>query len=295
MNLQRPPRLPASFSVAHYLDWASAELASLNADDSRRDAQRLLAHCLSVNRTFLVTHGEHVLEESTRATFSDWVKRRAQGEPLAYVLGTQEFWSLTLLVSSAVLIPRPETELLVEQALQVLDPARSYWAADLGTGCGAIACALAQERPQLRLVAVDHSAAALDVAQHNVRALNLSKQIQLQRANWCAGLAPKAFDLLVANPPYVAIADPDLDPAVAHFEPAEALFAGPEGLAALQTLIATAPVYLKTQGWLMLEHGYQQAARVAELLNAHQFANIECVKDNHGHERVTRAMWKGKS
>lgn len=279
---------------AQWLDWASAQLAPVATNHCRREAQILLAHCLGVNRAFLVAHLEDILEESAQSIFTAWVERRSQGEPLAYVLGTQEFWSMTLAVSPAVLIPRPETELLVEHALQVLEPARSYQAADLGTGCGAIACALAKERPQLQLVAVDHSAAALDVARYNVHALRLSKQIQLQRADWCSGLAPKAFDLLVGNPPYVAIADPDLHPEVCQFEPSEALFAGSDGLSALKIIIAAAPTHLKSLGWLMLEHGYQQSAQVAELLNAHQFTDVQCIKDSNGHRRLTRAMWTGR-
>jgi release factor glutamine methyltransferase len=222
------------------------------------------------------------------------IARRAAGEPVAYLIGVREFWSLPLAVSPAVLIPRPETELVVERALALLpEPARSAAAvrrvADLGTGSGAIALALASARPRWAVVAVDRSAAALEIARRNAGAFGLSR-VETLTGDWFEPLAGCRFDLICSNPPYVAAGDSALG--ALQFEPTAALVAGPTGLEALRHLIMHAPAHLDPGGWLVLEHGHDQGAAVADALVATGYARVRCHRDLAGHDRVTEAQWK---
>ena len=252
------------------------------------DAEVLLAHVLEVSRARLRSHPEAAVERARQQRFLELLARRARGEPLAYLTGHREFWSLGLTVTPAVLIPRPETELLVERAL-ALGGGAGTRVADLGTGSGAIVLALAHERPQWRLVATDVSVAALAVARANAAALGQTS-VEFLAGSWFEPLGVRRFELIVSNPPYVAADDPALaDPALAH-EPRLALTAGADALAHLRTLARGAAAYLAPGGWLALEHGAAQAPAVRAELVAAGFAHVRSHRDLAGHERTTEGQ-----
>ncbi|MCP5328882.1 MAG: peptide chain release factor N(5)-glutamine methyltransferase [Sinobacteraceae bacterium] len=265
-----------------------------DAIEPRREAEALAAACLGVGRAGLVTRGDLPLDSSLTALLERWTQRRAAGEPLAYIVGYRDFWTLRLNVTPAVLVPRPETELLVERALALArlrgETAAPPALADLGTGSGAIALALASERPDWRIVATDRSAAALDIAQRNARAHQLQR-VEFLLGDWFTPLAGRRFDLLVSNPPYVAADDPALRGDSLRVEPQDALTPGPDALAALVTLIESAPRHLESGGWLLLEHGATQAAPVAERLVARGFSHVRSHADLAGTLRATEGQW----
>jgi release factor glutamine methyltransferase len=253
------------------------------------DAELLLAHALAVGRARLRSHGEEVPAADAAARFLALIDRRAAGEPIAYILGRKDFWTLELTVNPAVLVPRPETELLVERAL-ALHPGDEARAADLGTGSGAIALALASARPRWRIVATDISAAALAVARVNALALRLERT-ELVQGDWLTCLPGRTFHLLLSNPPYVAADDPALRVRELMREPRLALVAAEDGLAALHTIIRAAHAHLEPGGWLLLEHGAMQAAAVAGALVARGFAQVRSHRDLAGRERMTEGQW----
>ena len=250
------------------------------------DAQVLLAHALGRDRAWLSAHATDALDPVALDAFFRLAKRRREGEPVAYLTGRREFWGLDLHVDAAVLVPRPETETLVEAALARLAHDRALRVLDLGTGSGAIALALAHERPAWDLLAVDASPAALAVAQANAARLAL-RNVRFARSDWYADLsADDRFDAIVANPPYVATGDPHLREGDLPFEPAVALKAGADGLAALRPIVAGARDRLREGGWLMVEHGYDQAAAVRALFEAHGFERVASLRDLAGIPRV---------
>jgi release factor glutamine methyltransferase len=253
------------------------------------DAEVLLAHTLDAPRARLRSHPEAPVAADRVQAYLDLVARRAAGEPLAYLTGRREFWSLDLAVTPAVLIPRPETELLVERAL-ILGSKAASRVADLGTGCGAVALALAHERPGWQVVATDVSAPALAVARANAATLGLAR-IEFLEGSWFEPLSGARFDLLVSNPPYVAADDPALaDPGLA-FEPPLALTPpGGDALAALRTLAHGAAARLMPGGWLLLEHGATQGPAVRDELVAAGFAHVRSHRDLAGHERMTEGQ-----
>jgi len=253
------------------------------------DAELLLAHALGVGRARLRSRPEEVPAADAAARFLDLIARRAAGEPVAYILGRKDFWTLELSVSSAVLVPRPETELLVERAL-TLAPEAEVRVADLGTGSGAIALALASARPRWRIVATDISGAALAVARANAAALDLGR-VEMIQGDWLACLAARRFQLILSNPPYVAAGDPALGQPELMREPRLALVADEDGLAALRAIIRSAPGHLEHGGWLLLEHGAAQAAAVAGALVARGFAQVRSHRDLAGRERMTEGQW----
>jgi len=253
------------------------------------DAEVLLAHALSVSRTRLRSHPEEIPGTDAVARVLAYIERRAAGEPVAYIIGRKGFWSLELDVSPAVLVPRPETELLVERAL-ALHPGTEADVADLGTGSGAIALALASARPQWRIVATDLSTEALAVAGANAAALGLTR-VEMVQGDWLTCLRGRSFHLLVSNPPYVAAADPALGQPELMREPRLALVAEEDGLAALRAIIQAAPEHLERGGWLLLEHGAVQAAAVAGALVARGFAQVRSHRDLAGRERMTEGQW----
>lgn len=253
------------------------------------DAELLLAHALGVARARLRSHGEEIPPAEAATRFLALIERRAAGEPVAYILGRKDFWTLELSVSPAVLVPRPETELLVERAL-ALYPGAQASVADLGTGSGAIALALASARPRWDVVATDISAAALAVAGANAAALGLAR-VQMVQGDWLSCLRGRTFDLLVSNPPYVAADDPVLAQPELLREPRLALVAADGGFAALRAIIAAAPSHLSSGGWLLLEHGAAQAAAVAGALVARGFAQVRSHPDLAGRERMTEGQW----
>jgi release factor glutamine methyltransferase len=253
------------------------------------DAELLLAHALAVGRARLRSHGEQVPAADAAVRFLSLIDRRAAGEPVAYILGRKDFWTLELAVSPAVLVPRPETELLVERAL-TLHPGDAARIADLGTGSGAIALALASARPRWQVIATDISAAALAVARANAAALGLER-VQMIQGDWLSCLPGRTFHLLLSNPPYVAAEDPALRAPELMREPRLALVAAEDGLAALRAIIGAAPPHLEPGGWLLLEHGATQAAAVAGALVARGFAQVRSHRDLAGRERMTEGQW----
>jgi release factor glutamine methyltransferase len=250
------------------------------------ETEVLLAHVLATSRAHLHTWPEQRLDTAQQQGFFALVARRAAGEPLAYLTGRREFWSLDLHVNRHTLIPRPETERLVELALARLPQDREGRVADLGTGSGAIALALAAERPACRIIATDLSAEALVVARGNARRLGLDK-VAFRHGDWFAPLQGECFDLIVANPPYIAEGDPHLAEGDLPAEPRHALVVGPDGLAMLAAIVREAAAHLQAQGWLLLEHGHDQSAAVAALLRTAGFRAVQTWHDHAGIERVT--------
>jgi release factor glutamine methyltransferase len=252
---------------------------------SRREAELLLAHCWQCTRARLLTAADEAVPADVAQCFAQAIARRADGMPVAYLLGRREFWSLEFEVGPAVLVPRPETELLVQRALALV-PRREAAVADLGTGSGAIAIALAHEKPHWRITATDVSDAALEVARRNGLRL-VGERIDWRQGEWYAALAGLRFDLVLSNPPYVAVDDPALEGDGLRHEPRGALTPGGDGLAALFTLIDGAPAHLQAGGWLALEHGADQGEAVRTRLVARGFDSVTSHRDLAGHERVT--------
>ena len=252
------------------------------SDSPRLDAELLLGCVLGLPRAGLMARSDEPVAAERERAYEGLIDRRLQGAPVAYLTGTREFWSLPLTVTPAVLVPRPETELLVELALERMPSVGSVL--DLGTGSGAIALAIASERPGVRLTGVDISPAALEVAIQNSRQLGLT-HINWRLGSWFEAVPGEKFDIIVANPPYVAAADPALQ--TLRAEPAIALSAGPTGLDALCDIARTAASHLKDCGWLLLEHGSDQATQVARLLDGHGFTGVRSHVDFSGKPRVT--------
>lgn len=258
----------------------------------RLDAELLLAETLGVSREYLHTWSERPLDAAAQEQYRAQLARRSQGEPIAYILGRREFWDFLLQVTPAVLIPRPETELLVETALEI---ARSLASTalrivDLGTGSGAIALALARELPASRVTAVDRSTAALAVAQTNAATLAVTN-IDFLASSWCEQLPADCYDVVVANPPYVAEGDPHLQRGDLRFEPAMALVAPDAGLADIKQIVDQSRSVLRRDGWLLIEHGYTQGDAVHEIFQSRGFRNVECRKDYAGLDRLTIGQW----
>lgn len=273
------------------LDQAVERLRGATPEDSAGtaalEAHLLLAHVLGITRERLLSHPERALDAPVAQRYATLIARRAAGEPLAYLTGRREFWSLELAVTPAVLIPRPETELLVERALS-LGPAAAR-VADLGTGSGAIALAIARERPRWHIVATDISAPALAVARGNAAALSLG-QIEFLEGSWFEPLGAARFELLVSNPPYVGADEPALGCPALAFEPPLALTPGPDGLAALRSLTRGASAHLAPGGWLLLEHGATQGEALRRELVAAGFTHVRSHPDLAGHERMTEGQ-----
>lgn len=258
----------------------------LDQTAARIEAQTLLQHVLQVNRAYLLTHPERILSDDELARYGDLLERRIAGEPVAYLLGMREFYGLELKVTKDTLIPRPDTELLVETALQYLPGSGNLL--DMGTGSGAIAIAVAHERPDAVVVAVDASAAALNVARENAGRLKLGN-VRFLESDWFFALPGERFDLIVSNPPYIERDDAHLLLGDLRFEPISALASGADGLDDIRRIIASAKEHLNPGGWLMFEHGYDQAQRVRGLLEAAGFADAASLRDLSGIERVTIA------
>src|SRR5690606_17782869 len=246
-------------SVSACLAWARPRI-------DPGEAVMLLLHLLDRPQAWLYAHGDAAVPAAAVAGFRALVARREAGEPVAYLVGRRGFWTLDLAVTPDTLIPRPETELLVEQALARIAPGVPARVADLGTGSGAIALAIASERPLARVVATDRSEAALAVARANASTHGLHGRVEFRAGDWFAPVAGERFDLVASNPPYIADGDPHLGQGDLRHEPASALSSGADGLDAIRVLVASAPVHLVPGGWLLLEHGFDQARAVRSLL-----------------------------
>jgi release factor glutamine methyltransferase len=268
-----------------------AALERADGDAPRLQAELLLAHVLSRPRSYLIAHADAFISQSAAASYQALLERAACGEPTAYLIGEREFWSLALEVSPAVLVPRPETELLVERTLSLIDAAAGRRICDLGTGSGAIALALAAERPQWQITATDCSSAALELARRNAHRHGLH-QVEFLQGDWFAPLGARRFHLMASNPPYVAAGDPAL--LRLRHEPHVALTPGHEGTEALQHIVVEAPHYLMPGGWLVLEHAGGQGAMLTRSLQRRGYAHIQCHRDYAAIERVTEAQWPGE-
>lgn len=268
----------------------STERLSGVSDSARLDAEMLLCQAINMPRSYLFAHPEDELDPITLDRFTALVERRVSGEPMAYITGIREFWSRELLVSPATLVPRPETELLVSLALQEIPNDTKRRILDLGTGSGAIAISIAGERPLCEVTATDISEDALCIAAENVRQADLANVVCV-KGNWTLPVAGLKFDLIVSNPPYVR----EDDEALRHLshEPLAALAAGPDGLRDIRTLASACKDLLLPDGWLMLEHGFDQEADVASILGDAGWADIACHTDLAGKPRVTVARHSG--
>jgi release factor glutamine methyltransferase len=253
------------------------------------DAELLLAEAIEQSREYLFTWPDQELTQPQLKKFDDYCGRRLLNEPIAYILGRQAFWNFELIVNSSVLIPRPETELLVETALELLDNSVTAAVLDLGTGSGAIALALAANNKRWSVTAVDSSESALGVAADNAKLLQFSN-IEFVQTSWCDGLPTEHFDLIAANPPYVEAGDKHLSEGSLPFEPIAALVAEENGLADIRAIAKQSRYCLKKNSWLLIEHGFQQKLAVEKILVDTGYANIECVKDLAGLDRLTKAQ-----
>lgn len=253
--------------------------------EARMEAELLLAHALGKPRSWFYAHAGDVMQPREREAFQRLLQRRGEGEPVAQIIGRRGFWSLDLVVTRDTLIPRPETELLVEAALARLPRIQPATVVDLGTGTGAIALAVASERPLADVTAVDASAAALEVARDN--ALEAGVPVRLLRGDWFAPVAAERFDFVLSNPPYIPEGDPHLRQGDLRFEPRGALASGRDGLDAIRAITGAAPAHLNPGGWLMLEHGHDQGAAVRALLQQAGFIRVATERDLEHRERVT--------
>lgn len=268
------------------LEWGSNQLNAIAASQARFEAELLLAHELQKPRSYLHTWPEAVVPSHNIDQFKQLIKRRSHGEPIAYITGRREFWSLDLEVTPDTLIPRAETETLVEHVLAQLKHIEKPHIVDLGTGSGAIALAIASERPDATLTATDSSPDALVIAKKNAARLNL-RNITFKISNWCDKLALDQYHLIVSNPPYITNNDPHLTQGDVRFEPACALGSGEDGLADIRRICHEAPEYLKSGGWLFLEHGYNQAHDTRVILESAQFVNLGYARDLSDTPRIS--------
>ncbi len=267
----------------------SSQLADLS-DSPRLDIEILLTHILQKNRTYLFTWPEKELAAEQAQIFNEFFARRLTGEPVAHIIGQREFWSLPLMVNNSTLIPRPDTELLVEAVLGLFtddDSSQSRRLLDLGTGTGAIVLALAHEKKSWQCVGLDKELAAVELAEKNRAQLKLHN-VEIQQSDWFSVLSSEtSFDIIVSNPPYIDPADEHLKEGDVRFEPLSALIADNHGLADLEFIIAHAPQYLIENGWLLVEHGYDQGSTVRDLFTANHFDQVNTFRDFGGNERVT--------
>ena len=269
----------------------SAQL-QLTSDSARLDCELLLCHILDVDRSWLLTWPDHLVSSTDQAQFEALLQQRRQGVPIAYLIGTRGFWSMNLNVSADTLIPRPETELLVQAALD-LDMPSNARGLDLGTGTGAIVLALASERSDMCWTAVDSQQAAVELAQCNCRLQQLAN-VKIFQSSWFDALeaTDNRFDLIISNPPYIAVNDPHLTQGDVRFEPSSALVSGIDGLDDIKTIIRQSPTYLNSQGWLILEHGYNQGQAVNDLMQSAGFIKVDTRQDYNNLDRITLGQWR---
>ena len=275
-------------AIKQALQTAESQLRP-HVDAARLEAEILLGHLLGKSRSWLIAWSDTCLDDLQLQRYTDLVNKRIQGTPIAHLTAEREFWSLPLRITADTLIPRADTELLVETCLDLYPAGRSITVADLGTGSGAIALAIATERPAWSILATDQSRRALDIAIHNATALHVDN-IQLLQGDWFDALpADTTVEILLSNPPYIPDDDPHLQQGDLRFEPRSALASGADGLDAIRVIISQASAYLKPGGYLLLEHGYDQGSAVRQLMYASALGEIHTLTDLAGHERVTMA------
>ncbi|MDH5649042.1 MAG: peptide chain release factor N(5)-glutamine methyltransferase [Gammaproteobacteria bacterium] len=271
-------------SVSNALVWASEELH--RSENPRLDAEVLLRKVCGYSHAQLISHSSDLLSGSQWQHYRHLVDERINGKPIAYLTGTREFWSLAMEVTPDTLIPRPETELLVEQALAIIPTDQAWTIADLGTGSGAIAIAIAKERPLSIVIAVDNSLPALGIARKNAVTHNAGN-IRFCATDWLSTFSGNHFDLIISNPPYIKIGDLHLSQGDLRFEPTSALTSGDDGLMDIRVIADSAKYSLKAAGYLLLEHGFDQQQAVKKILSEDNYQNIHCVRDLAGNNRVT--------
>ncbi|MDY6988218.1 MAG: peptide chain release factor N(5)-glutamine methyltransferase [Thermodesulfobacteriota bacterium] len=292
---------PETWTILKLLKWTTAYFKSHQIEQPRAASEILLAHALGMDRVDLYIQYDRPLEPQELEVFKGFIQRRLKREPVAYIVGEKGFWSLDLKVTPDVLIPRPETETLVEAALSIIPPEplpRPFRVLDLGTGSGAVVIALAMERTGHRFYAVDHSEEALAVARHNAQRHGVEGDITFLQGNWFEALQEdrrSGFDLIVSNPPYVSSQDFEtLSLEISQYEPPQALDGGPDGLDAIEGIIEQAPAHMTPGGWLLLEIGHDQAARIKGLMaTSGAYEDFSVIKDCSGLDRVVRARGKG--
>lgn len=278
-----------SLSIATLLQQSSQQLQEIS-DSPLLDVQLLLADVLNKDRSYLMAWSEITPNQEQLRLFNHYLQQRLDGIPIAYILGHKEFWSLDLKVTPDVLIPRPETELLVEQAIEACSDIDKPTILELGTGSGAVAIALAKELPHASITATDLSIAALDIAHQNAHTL-LPKQIQLLQSDWLIEIPSNAkFDLIISNPPYIKEGDAHLAGEIRH-EPLQALTSGKDGLDAIKVIIENSGKHLNKNGIMMLEHGYHQATSIRQLMKGSGFKNCQTLKDYNTNDRLSIAHW----
>lgn len=268
----------------------SARQSAIDQGLATLDAEVLLARVLDRNRTWLYTWPDKVLTEDQQARFDRWVERRLDGEPVAHILGEREFWSLPVMINNTTLIPRPDTETLVEAVLDRFNES-VHRLVDLGTGTGAIALALASERPRWRILAIDRVSDAVELAKQNADRLGFP--VRVIQGRWCEPLAPASQDILVSNPPYICERDPHLLRGDVRYEPRSALVADEEGLSDIRVIAGQGVEVLSPGGWLFLEHGWEQGEAVRALLEKAGYRQVETLKDLGEQDRVTLGQWPG--
>jgi release factor glutamine methyltransferase len=271
--------------------WAEAQhrlikTLSLEGNEAKFEAQLLLQNVLNVNRAWLLAHESDALQDKIKADFESLLARRLLGEPIAYILGQREFFGLNLIVTPDTLIPRPDTETLVETALDKIPTDTPFTVLDLGTGTGAVALAIAEHRPEAQVTAIDASSGALDIAKRNANQLDLT-QVDFRLSNWFSALEGERFNLIVSNPPYIEQHDIHLTQGDLRFEPMSALASGTDGLDDIRQIVDNCLLHLHPQCWLMLEHVYNQAHLVTDLMAQSGLIDITTIKDLGANDRVT--------
>ncbi|MBB1280389.1 MULTISPECIES: peptide chain release factor N(5)-glutamine methyltransferase [Pseudoalteromonas] len=278
--------------MAHTLEQAiaaGADLLALSSESAKLDAQVLLLHILQKPRSYLFTWPEHALSDEQQSQFNVFIQRRLKGEPVAHITGLREFWSLSLEINATTLIPRPDTETLVEQALEIALPATAK-VLDLGTGTGAIALALGSEMPNWQITAVDRVSDAVALATRNQQRLAINN-VHVKQSNWFSELHGEKFNLIVTNPPYIESSDIHLNQGDVRFEPLSALVADDCGMSDIKQIITQSRDYLSSNGYLLIEHGFEQGEAVRHFFEKMAFVNIKTVKDLGNNDRVTLALW----
>ena len=278
-------------SIRAILSNAGMRLKEIS-DSPMLDAELILAHCLEKNRSFLHTWPENQLDNQQLECFESHIRKRLSDYPVAYILGYKAFWTFELIVTEDVLIPRPETELLVELALEKISAVSHPKILDLGTGSGAIALALASESKDAKIIATDYSEKALKVASQNATNLKLDHQVEFKQSDWFSNINDYDVDLIVSNPPYIDADDEHLQQSI-RFEPISALVAENHGMRDIEIIISESRKHLKDKAWIMLEHGFEQHSQTQQIFNQYHFKNVESVEDLNGNMRVTMAQYQG--